>query len=806
MRSGSLLIEAKAGWLRSFLFSITVLAAWLTPLTVHGQTLPVDQIDDWDRESYAALALLDKPDGSDLSARIDLLEAARARIAAQRDIALVASRNRSLDAIIIDGKLDFLGAIPEGGETAFATDRRNELAEALYQAEAPNRQLQESYLRSLAVVSQLDAKIEALTFKRLTSRATSPLLPKGWAAFFNESNAKLAGAFAKPEGRVSVVPVESRALALVLSILSLVTGLAVAILVRRLVLNRLTIKLEAGQTAGRMISLVILRDFAGLAIPLAGLAIVTAGTFLLASMFPPLQRAPELVLIAGLPLVLALWLGITLFAPRVASLRFVNLGRTDARSAVRMLLLLGLALALETLLEGIENGARYSPTASGVMPFLIVSLTSFSLYRLAKVLDRHRTTIAAASADEIPSEEDDEFIHRKVDWTRISAIAMKVAAVLSFAFSVVGYVALARAVLLPTIETLAIVSLFVVTYFRIQMLAEHIWARWFGKKEGLASHWQFVLFLVLALAAAPIIALIWGLRPAQLADFVELLRNGFTVGEATVSLETILVFLGAFILGYIVTRWLQRLLHTSSFGSDALNDGTRSALVTGVGYLGIIISFIIAIAVAGIDLSNLAIVAGALSVGIGFGMQSVVANFISGIIMLIERPIKEGDSIEVGGYAGIVDKISVRATRIKSFNHDDVIIPNSELITGTVRNRTLTDRMTRIECAVGIAYDADIRRAFDIILDVARSQEGVSQEPEPNVVMENLGDSALLLRLYCFVDDVSMGMSAKSQMYVEIVERFRAEGIEIPFQQMDVRILASAGADKTAGEGALGSA
>lgn len=157
--------------------------------------------------------------------------------------------------------------------------------------------------------------------------------------------------------------------------------------------------------------------------------------------------------------------------------------------------------------------------------------------------------------------------------------------------------------------------------------------------------------------------------------------------------------------------------------------------------------------------------------------------------MLIERPIKEGDSIVVGEYTGIVEKISVRPTRIQSFDHDDVIIPNSELIAGTVRNRTLTDRMTRIECAVGIAYDADVSLAFDTLYEIANNHPCTVRQPPPNVVMEQLGDSALLLRLYCFIDDVSNGLTTKSEMYREIVKTFRDLEIPIPFPQREIAIL-----------------
>lgn len=286
--------------------------------------------------------------------------------------------------------------------------------------------------------------------------------------------------------------------------------------------------------------------------------------------------------------------------------------------------------------------------------------------------------------------------------------------------------------------------------------------------------------IMIVLVFLPLILFMWGFQPGDIQTWAYKLATGITIGSVTISFTGILSGLLVFIIGYFVTRWFQGWLDDSVMARGRVDTGVRNSIRLAVGYAGIALAALVGISAAGIDLSNLALVAGALSLGIGFGLQNVVSNFVSGLILLAERPFKVGDWIVAGDVSGTVKKISVRATEIETFQRQSVILPNSNLINGAVGNWTHRNKLGRVEIKVGVAYGTDVKRVHAILLDIARNHPLVLKNPEPFVLFANFGLNALEFEIRVFLADILNGSSVQNDIRFAIMEAFEVEHIEIP--------------------------
>ena len=305
-------------------------------------------------------------------------------------------------------------------------------------------------------------------------------------------------------------------------------------------------------------------------------------------------------------------------------------------------------------------------------------------------------------------------------------------------------------------------------------------------QSGIAA--GLFIYVFALVTGVPLILMSWGFQPRDLQLWLFNLFTEINVGTIRISIFGILGGVLLFVFGLVFTRWFQKWLDGSVMARSQVDGGVRNSIKTGVGYLGTGIAGIIGISAAGIDLSSLALVAGALSLGIGFGLQNIVSNFVSGLILLVERPFKVGDHVITGVNEGIVKRISVRATEIETFRRQSIIVPNSELINSPLGNWTHRNRMQRSEVPVSVAYDTDPQEVIDVLLEVVKERPDVLRNPDPHVEFLRFGASSLDFELRFHLADMSEGLHVRNEVRMEILRRFRARGIVMPYPHQDVML------------------
>ena len=289
--------------------------------------------------------------------------------------------------------------------------------------------------------------------------------------------------------------------------------------------------------------------------------------------------------------------------------------------------------------------------------------------------------------------------------------------------------------------------------------------------------------LVVLVVAAAAVVRPWGVPAQDLLSTLRMAYFGFGVGGITLSLSSIVAAAAVFAVVVVATRLIQNWLGQRLLPETRLDAGVSNSIRTIFGYLGVIVAVLLAGAQVGLDVQKLALVAGGLSVGIGFGLQTIANNFVSGLILLWERGIRVGDWVVVGADQGYVRRINARSTEIETFDRATLIVPNSTLVTGVVKNWLHSDRVGRIIIALNVAYESDVEEVRDILISAAKAQESVLTIPAPAVQFAEFGDWALKFNLTCFVDDIEIAERTKSEMNFDILHRMREADIRIPYPQ-----------------------
>lgn len=285
-----------------------------------------------------------------------------------------------------------------------------------------------------------------------------------------------------------------------------------------------------------------------------------------------------------------------------------------------------------------------------------------------------------------------------------------------------------------------------------------------------------VIGLGIALALAP-----WGVDSGDILFPLRAALFGFSIGDVTVSFGAIFFAVVVFGLGVLITRSVQSWLTGTYLPRTQLDSGLRNSITTGLGYFGYIIAAGLALSALGLSLERVTIVAGALSVGIGFGLQSIVNNFVSGLILLWERGIRVGDWIVVGAEEGYVKRINVRATEIETFDRSVVIVPNSNLVSGIVKNRVHNNRIGRVIVTVPVGRDTDPDRITAILIQCAKDNTDLLDDPPPIVQFKKIGETTKDFDLIAYVADVDFAGQVSSDLTFAIDRAMRAEKVgDIP--------------------------
>lgn len=272
----------------------------------------------------------------------------------------------------------------------------------------------------------------------------------------------------------------------------------------------------------------------------------------------------------------------------------------------------------------------------------------------------------------------------------------------------------------------------------------------------------------------------------------------FTINATNVDIKNIIVLLVILGVTWIVARRVRKVFQDRTADDEQPDAPARYAAGAMIHYLIVIIGSYIGFRTVGFDLDAVLVVLGALGIGIGFGLQSIVNNFVSGLILLAERPIKVGigDVIEVNGQLGTVEHMGARATTLRKFDHTQAVVPNADLLSSLVINWSLDDRRIRLDFSVHVDYASDTRRVEETLLDIVHRHPAILDDPEPRVFFRSFGASALDFWVMAWVADLSDRFQTVSDLHHTVSTTFREEGIEIPYPQRKVYLKADSEADE----------
>lgn len=678
----------------------------------------------------------------------------------------------------INGQIEKLGPAPGKDEAPEAPQVAAERARLIAEASEVSgaiKTLELTWVRARQAIDKItDLRLQIFT-RSLMERMTSPLFPSLWIDLVN--------AWPPVERLISYISRDwLAAVGRKSTEVTLLGALAIAVFIGlKLLARRITrpVPLPLGQSpsfferAARASWIAPIR-----AVPaVATVLIIYAGLDYLNLLYYPSARIATSILRAALIFICVAHLVASVLAPDEPERRLFDLSDAAARQLSRLLQALGGIYAVDLAITSIGR-ILYFPLSLSVVQSLVASLAFVGV--LIGVLLTRFEPQHATSPYPIPR-----------DRPRVVKIPLWFAAVGIVVASLTGYVALGRFAAQQIVMTGVIALVATLLFLAIRAFTReadsktqavgHLLEERFGidapRRRQLAWLTEVALTLTLAIIALPVLLLQWGFSGAEIRDWLKAALFGFEIGQFKISLARILIGIVLFTVLLFVTRIIQRRLRETVLVQPRMDPGIANSVDTAVGYAGTAIAAMLAISYAGLDITNLAIVAGALSVGIGFGLQSIVNNFVSGLILLIERPVKVGDWVAVGGEQGTVKRISVRSTEIETADRASLIVPNAELVTGRVLNWTHRNAMGRVVIRITAEGTADPRTITSILMNCADANRHVLREPKPQAVFEGFNASTTEYSLRVLLPDISHATQVQSDLRIAIFEELRSHAI-----------------------------
>ncbi|WP_425070528.1 DUF3772 domain-containing protein [Sagittula sp. S175] len=754
--------------LRALLLAVALIAGGAI-VPVWAQDIAQPDYTAWELRARADEVKLDLG-----TASVAELEAIRERMVDWRAQFLAAQDTNETRINTVRAQIDSLGPAPAEGEEEpeDIAARRADLTNQLTELRSPVLRAEEAYTRADGIIGEIDTIIRDRQASELLELGPSPVNPANWPAALSAlmTSARLSAQEIIDNVTSPAYQSEARRN---LPLILLLVGIGVVLITRGKHWAQLGVHKLRGNARRGTAVFRFLVSMGEVLLPYLGIyALIEA---LSATGFTGMRWD---FLLNQLQLWAALLLGTHWLANQTfheledrSTVQLNDAARSEGRRLANALAWLYVA---RDVIEALGELDGYSEATTAVVEFPLLVLTALGLFRLGRVISNDENA-------EVPEDEEPSIFRARL--MRLLGRVGMLTAVIGTVMAAVGYLRFGEFSVYPFVATLGLAAMVMVLQRFIFDLNDLITDRLRTEGDGLIP---VLAAFVLSAAALPFLALIWGARTADLSEVWTRFREGFVFGDTRISPTDFLVVIIVFVIGYMLTRLLQGALKSTVLPKTKIDKGGQTAITSGIGYLGIFLAAIVAITAGGLDLSSLAIVAGALSVGIGFGLQTVVSNFVSGIILLIERPISEGDWIEVNGVHGTVKDISVRSTRIETFDKYEMIVPNADLIAGTVSNYTRGNVLGRIIVPVGVAYGSDTRKVQKILMNIVRNHDQVLMNPPPGVDFIGFGADSLDFQIRAVLIDITKGMDVRTEIRHQIVEAFTKDGIEIPFAQRDI--------------------